>query len=170
MFLKAPRGWEIPEREATPEGVYFGRREMLIPYNNYKLEQGALEDLLQPGHLNPERTRFELHRVWVLEATVKPEWRHVYSRRTFYLDEDSWTIALADQYDAAGGLWRVSLAMLKNFYEMPCTLPAVYASHDLGSGRYSVQGISEEGRELLTQEPVPEDSVFSPAGLSRYVR
>lgn len=29
MLLKAPKGWAIPEREATPEGVWFGRRELL---------------------------------------------------------------------------------------------------------------------------------------------
>src|SRR5690606_20361084 len=108
-----------------------GRQEMLIPYNNYRLEQGEVETLLQPGHLDPARTRFELHRVWVIEATLKPEWRHVYSRRVFFVDEDSWTVSIADQYDANGKLWRVSLAYLKNYYEMPATLPAAFVFHDL---------------------------------------
>jgi hypothetical protein len=26
MFIKIKRGWEMPERDATPEGVYLKRR------------------------------------------------------------------------------------------------------------------------------------------------
>ncbi len=29
MLIRVPRGWEIPEREATPEHVYFNRRQWL---------------------------------------------------------------------------------------------------------------------------------------------
>ena len=29
MLIKAPRGWEISEREAAPESVYHNRREIL---------------------------------------------------------------------------------------------------------------------------------------------
>jgi hypothetical protein len=147
-----------------------GKQEMLIPYNNYQLEQVDTEELLTPGHLSPEQTRFELHRVWVIEATLKPEWRHVYSRRVFYVDEDSWSVAVADQYDSDAQLWRVSLAFLKNFYELPATLPAAYVFHDLKSGRYHVQGLAVDGREALTLEPVPADTQFTPAALSRFIR
>ena len=147
-----------------------GRQEMIIPYNNYRLEVGDYDELLQPGHLAPARTRYELHRVWVIEATLKPDWRHVYSRRVFYVDEDSWTVVIADQYDKGGKLWRVSLAYLKNFYEMPATLPAAYVFHDLQSGRYHVQGLAKDGREAMTQLPMPSDGQFAPAALSRFIR
>lgn len=147
-----------------------GRREMLIPYNNFRLEQGSHEQLLQPGHLDPAQTRFEMHRVWVIEATLKPEWRHVYARRVFFVDEDSWSVVIADQYDANQKLWRVSLAYLKNYYELPATLPAAYVFHDLPSGRYHVQGLADEGREAMTLEPVPPDSAFTSAALGRFVQ
>ncbi len=147
-----------------------GKRELLIPYNNYRLEDGEVDTLLQPGHLNPDRTRFELHRVWVIEATLKPEWRHVYSRRVFYVDEDSWSVVMADQYDQRGVLSRVSISYLKNFYELPGTLPAAYVFHDLSSGRYSVQGLAIGNNEAETLKPAPEDSQFNSAGLSRFVR
>jgi hypothetical protein len=147
-----------------------GRQEMLIPYNNYRIESVANEQLLQPGHLDPQQTRFELHRVWVIEATRKADWRHVYSRRVFFVDEDSWSIAIADQFDNSDALWRVSLAYLKNYYELPATLPAVYAFHDLASGRYHVQGLADEGREASTLQPVPDDSAFTPGALGRFVR
>lgn len=147
-----------------------GKREMLIPYNNYRIEDGERKELLQAGHLDPERTRFELHRVWVIEATLKPDWRHVYSKRVFYVDEDSWSVAIADQYDKSGKLWRVSLAFLKNHYEMPATLPALYAFHDIQSGRYHVQGLAKNGREPMTTKDPANISQFSPSALSRFIR
>ena len=147
-----------------------GKRELLIPYNSYALEAGDIDTLLQPGHLNPDRTRFELHRVWVIEATLKPEWRHTYSRRVFYLDEDSWSVVMADQYDQNGALTRVSIAYLKNFYELPGTLPAAYVFHDLPSGRYSVQGLAIDNTEAETLKTAPEDGQFTSSGLSRFVR
>ena len=49
--------------------------------------------------------------MWVVEATLKPGKRHVYSKRTFYLDEDSWAALAADQYDARGQLYRVELRL-----------------------------------------------------------
>jgi len=152
------------------EWALIGQREMLIPYNNYRLEQGDNAELLQPGHLNPARTRFELLRVWVIEATLKPSFRHIYAKRVFYVDADSWSVAIADQYRSDETLSRVSLAYLKNFYELPATLPAAYVFHDLGSGRYHVQGLADGEREALTLNPVPEDSAFTPAALGRYVQ
>ncbi len=147
-----------------------GKQELLIPYNNYRLEVGDEAELLKAGHLNPERTRFELHRVWVIEATLKPEFRHVYARRVFYIDEDSWSVVMADQYDKSGELSRVSIAYLKNFYELPGTLPAAYVFHDLASGRYSVQGLAVGDSEAETLKPAPNDGHFNSAGLGRFVQ
>ena len=65
----------------------------------------AADDLLKPNLINPDLVRWELHRVWVVEATLKPGKRHIYSKRTFYLDED-WGGGWSTQYDAAGKLWR----------------------------------------------------------------
>jgi hypothetical protein len=95
-----------------------GKRELLIPYNSFALfeRKQPYENILLGGHLNPQLTRFEKHRVWVVEGTLKPDQRHVYAKRTFYIDEDSWQIALADHYDNRGHLWRVSLAYAMNFY------------------------------------------------------
>ena len=76
---------------------------MYVPYNSYKLHSNSLKykDILTPLHINQGLTRYELHRVWVVEATLKAGTSHVYSRRTFYIDEDSWQILSADQYDGA---------------------------------------------------------------------
>ena len=98
-----------------------GKREVYIPYNSYKLasDRYRFGDILKPGHINPDLTRYELHRVWVVEATLKQGTRHIYPRRTFYLDEDSWQIAVADQYDARGNIWRLSQSWIVNHYQVP---------------------------------------------------
>jgi hypothetical protein len=93
MFNGAPDryNWELK-----------GKREMYISYNSYQLhsDQVKYEDILTPAHINPELTRFEKHRVWVVEASLKPEFRHIYQKRGFYIDEDSWQVQVADMYDS----------------------------------------------------------------------
>jgi hypothetical protein len=111
---------------------------MYVPYNDYgaKAKGVKVADLIRPGHLNPDHLRYELHRVWVVEATLKPSLRHVNSRRTFYLDEDSWQIMAAEHYDNEGALWRYSEAPSINYYEVPTFWSTLEVHHDLKSGRY----------------------------------
>lgn len=88
---------------------FLGKREMYVPYNPYKLasKEATTEVLIKPdGRLNQDYTRYELHRVWVVEATLKEGTNHAYSKRVFYFDEDSWEVTLVDLYDRRGGLWR----------------------------------------------------------------
>ena len=147
-----------------------GKREIYIPYNNYRVgsPQVTYKELLQVGHLNPAYTRHELHRVWVVEGTLKPGARHVYAKRTLYLDEDSWQAALVDQYDGRGELWRVSIAYLKNYYELPTTWSALDVFHDLQARRYHVQNLdNEEAGTIDFSQPVPDDGYFTPAELRR---
>jgi hypothetical protein len=147
-----------------------GKREIYIPYNNYRVSSPDVtyRQLLQPGHLNPAYTRHELHRVWVVEGRLKSTARHVYSRRTLYLDEDSWQVAVADQYDGRGELWRVSMAYLKNYYELPAIWSALDVFHDLQARRYHVQNLdNEEPNTLDFAQPVPDVSEFTPAALRR---
>lgn len=144
--------------------------EMYIPYNNYRLASNALkyEDILKPGHINSEHPRWELHRVWVVEATLKPRERHVYHKRVFYVDADSWQIASVDKYDRRGDLWRVSMAYIKSYYEVPAQMTAIEAFYDLKSNRYNVQQLMNEERNTLDfTQPVPNKNYFSPAALRR---
>ncbi|MEE4253622.1 MAG: DUF1329 domain-containing protein, partial [Desulfuromusa sp.] len=75
-----------------------GKKEMYIPYNNYLLHSDKLKykDILTPLHVNPDYLRYELHRVWVVEATLREGARHLYKKRVFYIDEDSWQIMVAE--------------------------------------------------------------------------
>lgn len=83
-----------------------GKKEMIVPYNSYYLEHADADKVLTPQHPDPEAFRFELHRVWVLEANLKKGMRHLYPKRVMYVDEDSWTGIMIDNYDANGKLWR----------------------------------------------------------------
>ncbi|AYC33384.1 DUF1329 domain-containing protein [Pseudomonas cavernae] len=147
-----------------------GKKELYIPYNNYRLTSPEVkyDDLLTPGHINPKYTRYELHRVWVVEGKLKPGARHIYSKRTLFLDEDSWGAAVVDQFDGRGELWRVSMAYLKNFYELPTVWTALDTFHDLQARRYSVQWLdNQEPTTADFSKPAPDDSNFSPAALRR---
>jgi hypothetical protein len=147
-----------------------GKKEIYIPYNNYKVTSPEVkyDDLLQPGHLNPAVTRNELHRVWVVEGTLKSGARHIYSKRTLFLDEDSWQAAVVDQYDGRGELWRVSVAYLKNYYDLPTTWSALDVFHDLQARRYHVQNLdNEEPTTIDFTQATPDDGYFKPSALRR---
>jgi len=61
---------------------------MYVPYNSYKAhsDQTKVDDLIKPHFINPDLLRYELHRVWVVEANLKPGQRHINPKRTFYLE------------------------------------------------------------------------------------
>jgi hypothetical protein len=99
-----------------------GKREMLIPYNAFGLfdETRCPESRrYQKGHPAAECMRWELHRVWQVEATLKPGARHVYTRRVFFFDEDQPEVGTSDNYDAAGKLYRSVFGLFFPMYETP---------------------------------------------------
>lgn len=152
---------------------YVGLKEYFIPYNNYQIDAKGVKysDLVMPGHLNPEYIRWELHRVHVVKAKLKKEFRHIYKERVYYVDEDSWGISLVDQYDKYGELWRVSMALMKNYYELPGTWAGINVYHDLQSQRYSANGLSsEEKRAVIFEDEAPGSRHFKPASLRRRAR
>ncbi|WP_026374882.1 DUF1329 domain-containing protein [Aestuariibacter salexigens] len=159
MFNGAPDryNWELK-----------GKQEMYIAYNNYKLhsDQASYSDILKPGHINPDLTRFEKHRVWVVEANLKDEFRHVYQKRVFYIDEDSWQIHVADMYDNRGELYRVAVAHGVNYYEIPTHWTTLEVYHDLNSRRYLALGLDNE--ETMYDFTIrPSDNEFTPQALRR---
>ncbi len=123
-----------------------GKKEIYVPYNTYKLHSDSLKvsDILMPLHINPEHLRYELHRVWVVDATLKEGARHLYKRRTFYIDEDSWQILAVDQYDNRDQLWRVSEGHVINYYDVPVLWSTLEVHTDLQAGRYLAIGLDNE--------------------------
>ena len=143
-----------------------GKKEMYVPYNSYRLHsnQTKVADILKPLHINQGLARYELHRVWVVEATLKPGTNHVYSRRTFYVDEDSWQVLAVDQYDGRGQLWRVSEAHCINYYDAQVFWSTLEVHTDLLAGRYLAIGLDNENKMYdYTLKRTPQD--YTPAKL-----
>ena len=146
-----------------------GKQEIIVPYNAYPLHSNKLknDDILKPLHINQQHARYELHRVWVVDATLRPGKRHINKRRTFYLDEDSYQIVAIDHYDSRGQLWRYSEAGSINYYEVPTVWATVETHHDLQSGRY-ISGLldNEEATPVnFGFQSTPEN--FSPQSLRK---
>ncbi|RFC45658.1 MAG: Protein of unknown function (DUF1329) [Verrucomicrobia bacterium] len=125
-----------------------GKKEMLVPYNSYALHSDKVKyaDILKPLHINQDLARYELHRVWVVDATLKPGTSHLYARRTFYVDEDSWQVLAVDQYDSRGALWRVSEAHCINYYDALTFWSTLEVHTDLQNGRYLAIGLDNESK------------------------
>ncbi|MCP4702188.1 MAG: DUF1329 domain-containing protein [Gammaproteobacteria bacterium] len=123
-----------------------GRQEYYVPYNAYRLHSDTLKykDILTPLHINADLPRYELHRVWVVNAVVKKGARHIYARRTFYLDEDSWQALVIDQHDNRDRMWRVSEGHVINYYEEPTLWTTLETHTDLQAGRYLAIGLDNE--------------------------
>jgi hypothetical protein len=128
-----------------------GKREMYIPYNTYKVGDKSLKykDIVGKHTLNADLVRYELHRVWVVEGTLKQGQRHVYGKRTFYLDEDSWSVVSEDAYDNRGGLWRVSLLGMVQYYDAAVPWYRFGVVHDLTTGGYIAGGLDNEIKEPI---------------------
>lgn len=145
-----------------------GKQELLIPYNSYKLHSDQLknDDILAAGHINPEQVRYERHRVWVVEATLKEGISHIYKKRVFFLDEDSWQISVADMYDNRDQLYRVAMAHGLNYYELPAHWSTLEVFHDLQARRYIAIGLdNEESMYDFNAELYDKD--FSPQALRK---
>ncbi|MBS0380282.1 MAG: DUF1329 domain-containing protein [Proteobacteria bacterium] len=123
-----------------------GKKEMYVPYNSYQLQSEKIKyaDLLHKNHINQDYARYELHRVWVVDATLKKGVSHLYSRRTLYVDEDSWQILAVDVYDSRGTLYRVQEGHVINYYDVPTLWTDLELVMDLSNGRYLALGLQNE--------------------------
>jgi hypothetical protein len=146
-----------------------GKQEAFIPYNSFPLVNKRLkyDQILGAGHINPAHVRYERHRVWVLEAQLKPDCRHIYKKRVFYQDEDTWLLIMADTYDNRNELWRVVMAHSYPNYVIPFIWLGPVAFYDLQARRYLVQNLSNEEPTFMDNEVECNDRDFNPAALRR---
>ncbi|MDD2058532.1 DUF1329 domain-containing protein [Pseudomonas sp. GD03860] len=144
-----------------------GKKEMYIPYNSYKLASPSTKyaDIVKPGHINQDLTRYELHRVWHVQATLKPGERHVYAKRDMYFDEDTWQLVEVDHYDGRGQLWRVGENHLYANYKYQLSASAAQGFYDLIAGRYLVGGMTNEAEFAPRYGLVTKKSDFTPSAL-----
>ncbi len=142
-----------------------GKKELYIPYNSYKIadQDAKYSDIVQKNHINQDYTRYELHRVWQVEATLKEGARHIYAKRTLYLDEDSWQVAVADHYDNRGQLWRASEGHALQFVNANTPWYVSNTNYDLISGRYLVDLNNEERNPFVFGKQVKRKDFTSGA-------
>ena len=146
-----------------------GKQEIIVPYNAYPLHSNKLKnsDIIRPLHINQEHARYELHRVWVVDATLKPGQRHIYKRRTFYVDEDSWQILVVDCYDDRDQLWRIQEGHSINYYEIPTFWTTLETTYDLQAGRYLALGLDNEEPSTVNFNAKRTAADFTPAAIAR---
>jgi len=143
-----------------------GKKEMFIPYDNYDfIFSKRIEDMLGPKFLDPESVRWEKHRVWVVEANLKEGKRHLYSKRRYYIDEDTWEALACENYDGRGNLWRVQYAYGANLYDVRSHFAAAYGAYDLLQNIYNLNGKVVPGgyKNGVTED----DKYFTPKGMAR---
>ncbi|MDR2837795.1 MAG: DUF1329 domain-containing protein [Azonexus sp.] len=150
-----------------------GKKEIYIPYNEFKIHDPQIcsdEKVYTPHHLNPDCVRWELHRVWVVEATLKEGKRHVYPRRTIYWDEDIFAVGMSDNYDDAGKIYRVTWNHYYPFYETTGHNTHEFVVHDMPGGGYVRQAYTPAGVGMMVVTK-PEDakpaSYYQPAAIAQ---
>jgi hypothetical protein len=104
--------------------------------------------------------------VWVVEATLKPGKRHIYNKRVFFLDEDSWMAVASDQYDANGKLYRSSFAFQSYSYDAQAPFGDTFAIYDFNSGAYNITGLFGPHHGLKYMTELPKDTFWSPEALA----
>lgn len=141
-----------------------GKKEVYIPYNSYDLTQSSPQEALHHQHLNPERVRWELHRVWEVEATLRPGERHAYSKRVFLFDEDSWKAVSATGYDQSGEIYRVGYQGPFQLYDPKA--PYFYQSfwfYDLQKNQYLITPVWGDKGNLRPTDARPSYSTTASA-------
>ena len=129
-----------------------GKKEMYIQYNAYKnlYDCQTAEKALLPNHVNPECERWEKHRVWAVEATLKPGQRHAYSKRIYYFDEDLTGAANYDAFDQNGQLYRSLFQAASPMYDKQIPFAAKNVVYDFNKGMYAyVNDVMVGGYKVL---------------------
>jgi hypothetical protein len=144
------------------------KKEMYIPYNSNRILVPTKDsEILGAHHLNPDHVRWELHRVWVVEATLKSGKRHTSPKSRYYIDEDTWWPVLADRWDANGQLWRMPFSIPAAMPDVPAVIGTVWGNYDLLTGSYVAQEMMnsyDEQYKLLS--PPLGDAHFSSDALA----
>ncbi len=139
-----------------------GKKEMYIPYNNNKILQPPKDSMvLMKHHLNPDYVRWELHRVWVVDATLRSGQRHQAAKNRYYIDEDAWQGVLGDRWDSKGQLWKTLWALPMVMPDLPATANLNFGFYDLTSGTWYSCNMYNEKQEQYKITPRWPDRLFT---------
>ncbi len=144
-----------------------GKKEMYIPYNNNRAAAAKIADLVGPQFLNPDLVRWELHRVWEVEAPLAPGKRHVVAKRRYYIDEDTWQIIQIDGYDAQGQIWRSNYTLTLLAPDLPAVVGSVmWGTYNVQTGAYLLNAAANEMPNQYKAIPRLPVSHFGPEELA----
>lgn len=140
-----------------------------MPFHSYRFDDPAVkqDQLLMIGHANPDYMRWELRRVWIVEANLREGFRHIYGKRRFYIEEDSWAIAITENYDGRGELWKTVLINSYYAYDVNGYEKRNQMFHDLRAGIYNTTRIINETRPWNYSAPDPGADFFTTANLRK---
>jgi hypothetical protein len=144
-----------------------GKSEKFIPVNDYKMANATYAELVLNGSLNQDLMRYELHRVWTVQATLRAGTRHIYSRRVNHQDEDSYAIVATELYDGRGELWRVQEEPQIAYYHVPLCGLAGEMVYDLQDGRYLAGSLRNEEPPVNYSANELTESRYSPDAIRR---
>ena len=150
--------------------TYIGRQETYMPNNNYRFAQRDLQykDILIPGgHMKMDYLRYELQRAHVLEANVRSGTRHLYPRRQFWMEEDSWFILQNTAYDARGNLWRLHEQFAMTYYEAPVCDRVGATTNDLNAGRYLAGSLVNQEAQISWKADELQADRYTPDAIRR---
>ncbi|MDX9698237.1 MAG: DUF1329 domain-containing protein [Rhodocyclaceae bacterium] len=144
-----------------------GKQEMYIPYNAFKIaghqcdRKTAFQD---KSYFNPECERWELHRVWVVDATLKDGQRHVHSKRRYYLDEDAYISGIYEAWDQGGSLERLGISHSFPIPERQVSIQSITAFYDFNKAGYFVSQFPDSKEsQYLYAEPRPDREMTADA-------
>lgn len=146
-----------------------GKKELYVPFHSYKFDQPGLsyDELLPPFHANPDYVRYEKRRVWVVEANLRPDARHIYAKRRFYIDEDSWNIVMTENYDGRGELWKVVLINSIYEYNVPGYVSRAMMFHELRAGGYIIIRLVNDSDPLDHTVEAEGPNYYSPTNVRK---
>ncbi len=145
-----------------------GKKEMYIPVNSFAMNKSDVkyDDVIGKSHINQDLPRYELRRVWVVEADLKDGTTHKFGKRRFYVDEDSWNIVAVDCYDTRGNLWKVQEGHLIVERGLPASTTVPEIIYDLQARSYFATALRSED-EANNQFVDYDTRFFDPRELKR---
>jgi len=142
-----------------------GKKEMYIPYDNNKLFSVKDADVLGKFP-NPDVVRWELHRVWVVDATLRAGQRHQAPKSRYYVDEDTWQAVLGDRWDANGQLWKTLWTYSFVIPDLPGVVSGPMGFNDLLSGAAFIGNLYGSKSNQYALKPRIPEGTFTPDAMA----
>ncbi len=154
------------------EWTLLGKQELYVPFHNYSFDEQGLDydELLTPYHANPDYVRYEKRRVWVVEANLREGKRHIYGKRRFYVEEDSWNIVMTENYDGRGELWKVVLINSLYEYNVPGYVNRAMMFHELRAGGYIIIRLVNDSEPLDYTADAKGEAWYAPTNVRKLGR